>query len=76
MYYTGIDYHKRYSVVSIQDESDKIVLERQVMHNTQCGIMIPSAGVTPQATRFLGGLGSAPEIRLSESRRMGSGSRK
>jgi hypothetical protein len=32
MYYAGIDYHKRHSVVSIQDESGKIVLERQVMH--------------------------------------------
>jgi transposase len=33
MYYAGIDYHKRYSVVSIQDENGKIILERQVMHN-------------------------------------------
>ena len=33
MYYAGIDYHKRYSVVSIQDESGKIVLEREVTHN-------------------------------------------
>jgi hypothetical protein len=33
MYYAGIDYHKRYSVVSIQDEFGKIVLEREVTHN-------------------------------------------
>lgn len=33
MNYAGIDYHKRYSVVSIQDEAGEIVLERQVTHN-------------------------------------------
>jgi len=33
MYYAGIDYHKRCSFVSIQDEAGKIVLERQVPHN-------------------------------------------
>jgi transposase len=33
MYYAGIDYHKRYSVVSIQDEAGQVVMERQVTHN-------------------------------------------
>jgi transposase len=33
MYYAGIDYHKRYSFVSIQDEKGTIVLERQVLLN-------------------------------------------
>jgi transposase len=33
MYYAGIDYHKRYSFVSIQDEAGRIVLERQITHN-------------------------------------------
>ena len=33
MYYGGIDYHKRYSFVSIQDEAGKVVLEWQVPHN-------------------------------------------
>lgn len=33
MYYAGIDYHKRYSVVSIQDEAGAIVVERRVEHN-------------------------------------------
>jgi len=33
MYYAGIDYHKRYSFVSIQDDRGQIVLERQVDHN-------------------------------------------
>jgi transposase len=33
MYYAGIDYHKRYSFVSIQDERGAVVLERQVPHN-------------------------------------------
>lgn len=33
MHYAGIDYHKRYSFVSIQDDAGKIVLERQVEHN-------------------------------------------
>jgi transposase len=30
MYYTGIDYHKRYSFVSIQNESGKIVSEHKI----------------------------------------------
>lgn len=33
MYYAGIDYHKRYSVVSIQDDAGAIVLERRIEHN-------------------------------------------
>lgn len=33
MYYAGIDYHKRYSVVNIQDQSGAIVLEQQVPWN-------------------------------------------
>ena len=33
MYYAGIDYHKRYSFVSIQDEKGAMVLERQVPYN-------------------------------------------
>jgi transposase len=33
MYYAGIDYHKRYSIVSIQDQSGAIVLERKVALN-------------------------------------------
>jgi transposase len=34
MFYAGIDYHKRYSVVSVQDDSGKIVLERRVDFNS------------------------------------------
>lgn len=34
MNYAGIDYHKRYSFVSMQDEDGRIVLERQVEHNS------------------------------------------
>jgi hypothetical protein len=30
MYYAGIDYHKRYSVVSIQDAQGQIVQEERV----------------------------------------------
>ena len=30
MYYAGIDYHKRYSVVIIQNEQGQIVQERRV----------------------------------------------
>src|SRR3989339_1301344 len=33
MYYAGIDYHKRYSFVSIQDESGTVVHEQQVECN-------------------------------------------
>jgi len=33
MNYAGIDYHKRYSFVSIQDEGGQTLLERQVPHN-------------------------------------------
>ncbi len=32
MYYAGIDYHKRYSVVSIQDGQGQIVQEQRVDH--------------------------------------------
>jgi len=32
MYYAGIDYHKRYSVVSIQDAQGQIVQEERVEH--------------------------------------------
>ena len=32
MYYAGIDYHKRYSVVSIQDGQGRIVQEERVDH--------------------------------------------
>ncbi len=34
MYYAGIDYHKRYSVVSIRDGQGQIVQEQRVDH--QC----------------------------------------
>lgn len=33
MYYAGIDYHKRSSFVSIEDEAGRTVLEREVRHN-------------------------------------------
>lgn len=33
MYYAGIDYHKKYSVVSIQNESGQIVFERKITDN-------------------------------------------
>lgn len=33
MYYAGVDYHKRYSFVSIQDESGTVVHEQQVEWN-------------------------------------------
>lgn len=33
MYYAGIDYHKRYSFVSIQDESGTVVHEQRVEWN-------------------------------------------
>ena len=33
MNYAGIDYHKKYSFVSIQDAEGRTVLERQVPHN-------------------------------------------
>jgi hypothetical protein len=33
MYYAGIDHHKRYSVVCIQDEAGAIVLERRIEYN-------------------------------------------
>ena len=33
MYYAGIDYHKKYSVVSIQNEIGKIVLEHKISDN-------------------------------------------
>ena len=33
MYYAGIDYHKRYSFVSIQNEAGKIVLEYKISNN-------------------------------------------
>ncbi len=32
MYNTGIDYHKRYSIVGIQKAQDRIVRERQTDH--------------------------------------------
>jgi hypothetical protein len=32
MYYAGIDYHKHYSIVSIQDGQGRIVQEQQVDH--------------------------------------------
>ncbi len=32
MYYAGIDYHKRYSVVSIQNEQGRTVQEQRVEH--------------------------------------------
>jgi len=32
MHYAGIDYHKRYSFVSIQDEAGRIVREQRVEH--------------------------------------------
>jgi len=33
MYYCGIDYHKKYSVVSVQNADGEIILERRVEHN-------------------------------------------
>lgn len=33
MFYAGIDYHKRYSFVSIEDQSGTKVLERDIQHN-------------------------------------------
>ena len=33
MYYTGIDYHKKYSFVSIQNEAGEIVLESKISDN-------------------------------------------
>lgn len=33
MYYMGIDYHKKYSFVSVQNEAGVIALERRVEHN-------------------------------------------
>ncbi|MEN6424664.1 MAG: hypothetical protein ABFE13_04840 [Phycisphaerales bacterium] len=32
MYYAGIDYHKRYSIVSIQNDQGQIVQEQRVEH--------------------------------------------
>lgn len=33
MYYAGVDYHRRSSFVSIQNEAGEVVLEREIAHN-------------------------------------------
>jgi hypothetical protein len=38
MYYCGIDYHKRYSVASVQDPDGKTVMERRIEHNNPFAI--------------------------------------
>jgi len=45
MYYAGIDYHKRYSVVSIQDQSGVVMREMTVQHNSMQGFQRVFSGV-------------------------------
>jgi hypothetical protein len=65
MYYCGIDYHKKYSVVSIQNDTGDIVRERRI---NQCNkwltwAFIETAWVAVGCSPYFGGLYKAQHAR-------------